>query len=152
MPNPQPIPTADLMKKGLRLTSDALMTAVKHSNRRPDEEGIKTLRGSRGPWPTSIPTADLMKKGLRLVLPKEVLDHSDIPTADLMKKGLRHSFHRGVQGRSIPTADLMKKGLRRRGHGFVSSGKNSNRRPDEEGIKTQAPGDVPGLQEFQPQT
>ena len=37
------IPTADLMKKGLRL--DAIEFAVREqdSNRRPDEEGIKTL-------------------------------------------------------------------------------------------------------------
>ena len=40
------IPTADLMKKGLRLKTDLAATpdTVVDSNRRPDEEGIKTNR------------------------------------------------------------------------------------------------------------
>ena len=65
-----PIPTADLMKKGLRPSGHVSMPRPCYSNRRPDEEGIKT---SGGPlvWVTAtIPTADLMKKGLRLENPK----------------------------------------------------------------------------------
>ena len=37
----------------------------KHSNRRPDEEGIKTLLVGAALQYQVIPTADLMKKGLR---------------------------------------------------------------------------------------
>ena len=59
------IPTADLMKKGLRLCGDVHQVFVRYSNRRPDEEGIKTR-------PPALPTG-----------------HSEIPTADLIKKGLR---------------------------------------------------------------
>ena len=36
-----------------------------NSNRRPDEEGIKTYLPLRRPLSWRIPTADLMKKGLR---------------------------------------------------------------------------------------
>ena len=61
-----PIPTADLMKKGLRLP---LITGTYleewNSNRRPDEEGIKTPCPDRLFRRQLIPTADLMKKGLR---------------------------------------------------------------------------------------
>ena len=39
------------------------------SNRRPDEEGIKTSWSGRCNACPGIPTADLMKKGLRLRLP-----------------------------------------------------------------------------------
>ena len=40
--------------------------AGRHSNRRPDEEGIKTLPECDRSDRMYIPTADLMKKGLRL--------------------------------------------------------------------------------------
>ena len=36
------IPTADLMKKGLRLRNPSRCVLIRHSNSRPDEEGIKT--------------------------------------------------------------------------------------------------------------
>ena len=55
------------MKKGLRRTSGARPSHGRNSNRRPDEEGIKTDRlGDRGQG-SYIPTADLMKKGLRRI-------------------------------------------------------------------------------------
>ena len=59
------IPTADLMKKGLRPNKSAEDGAASHSNSRPDEEGIKTFANSASSFSFSIPTADLMKKGLR---------------------------------------------------------------------------------------
>ena len=56
-----------------------------------------------------------MKKGLRLIAEGCIVEMPKIPTADLMKKGLRHC---GVHDK------------------YTES--DSNRRPDEEGIKTQA--------------
>ena len=59
-----------------------------------------------------------------------------IPTADLMKKGLRLHPPGQIPAIVIPTADLMKKGLRPIKFINFSSLADSNRRPDEEGIKT----------------
>ena len=59
------IPTADLMKKGLRQEALAVPRRSFNSNRRPDEEGIKTRTGRQHRMNREIPTADLMKKGLR---------------------------------------------------------------------------------------
>ena len=59
------------------------------SNRRPDEEGIKTADTGRGIVAGLIPTADLMKKGLRPYAYPLSTPAREIPTADLMKKGLR---------------------------------------------------------------
>ena len=59
------IPTADLMKKGLRPPVATVDSPPIDSNRRPDEEGIKTRRSAWSAWRPPIPTADLMKKGLR---------------------------------------------------------------------------------------
>ena len=42
------IPTADLMKKGLRPQSSRSVRIRIDSNRRPDEEGIKTSRSGSG--------------------------------------------------------------------------------------------------------
>ena len=84
------IPTADLMKKGLRLSIPYTRHVFMHSNRRPDEEGIKTGRDQPVLGPCPIPTADLMKKGLRLLQLPPLVEVPSIPTADLMKKGLRH--------------------------------------------------------------
>ena len=109
---PRPIQTADLMKKGLRPRWTEAPVRAGDSNRRPDEEGIKT-------W--------------------MLVSYSAAPaiqTADLMKKGLRHcSEHCRVPPR-IQTADLMKKGLRQLALELVAALCDSNRRPDEEGIKT----------------
>ena len=58
------IPTADLMKKGLRPGTAQDLRHGQHSNSRPDEEGIKTPTLSIAYY-ENIPTADLMKKGLR---------------------------------------------------------------------------------------
>ena len=154
------IPTADLMKKGLRQIQSCHSSSESHSNRRPDEEGIKTCafhgRFSRllysnrrpdeegiktppGGDPGShgcIPTADLMKKGLR---PQHAgyARKAWIPTADLMKKGLRRPAARpSPRPCPIPTADLMKKGLRPPTTPAAPPPPHSNRRPDEEGIKT----------------
>ena len=53
----------------------------------------------------------------------------------------------------IPTADLMKKGLRRpAGRALARDGINSNRRPDEEGIKTGIRKMLSREPGFQPQT
>ena len=101
------------MKKGLRPTCRIKFTFMDHSNRRPDEEGIKTETGTQFPDTSSIPTADLMKKGLRHYPNEEHLGVGGIPTADLMKKGLRHPSSTLPTLPCIPTADLMKKGLRR---------------------------------------
>ena len=131
------IPTADLMKKGLRPDLRHLVRQQHHSNRRPDEEGIKTSLLGLVTMRHTIPTADLMKKGLRPGRLGERYRERGIPTADLMKKGLRPTTSTACSGdiysnrrpdeegiktlmprrmsawRSIPTADLMKKGLRR---------------------------------------
>ena len=53
------------MKKGLRRSQRPQVAVSMYSNRRPDEEGIKTGRGVPCLPPGGIPTADLMKKGLR---------------------------------------------------------------------------------------
>ena len=45
----QRVRTVDLMKKGLRLCVAALARVVHGQNRRPDEEGIKTLAVPRCP-------------------------------------------------------------------------------------------------------
>ena len=96
-PRCQCIPTADLMKKGLRhaqvgVEGTRLVTPTSRPdeegiktpygrssgrtgdfNRRPEEEGIKTQSGCRSNHTCSIPTADLVKKGLRLRFPQDVL-------------------------------------------------------------------------------
>ena len=85
-------------------------------------------------------TEDLMKKGLRP-------SHYYIPffreydrTEDLMKKGLRHRGGVGVREPGFDrTEDLMKKGLRRTRLTLSSSPAGQNRRPDEEGVKTDPP-------------
>ena len=53
-----------------------------------------------------------------------------------MKKGLRRYCAATGAAVRIPTADLMKKGLRRKSSGELGDPDHSNRRPDEEGIKT----------------
>ena len=76
-----------------------------------------------------------------------------IPTADLMKKGLRRAVvDPVVRKRVIPTADLMKKGLRRLARVARKGEVHSNRRPDEEGIKTEPTAVIPAVESFQPQT
>ena len=101
------------MKKGLRLFFFSRFIRLVNSNRRPDEEGIKTT--------SRVGFADFW----------------NIPTADLMKKGLRPVCAASVSAAAIPTADLMKKGLRPVDGVGPARGMHSNRRPDEEGIKTQ---------------
>ena len=64
-PQVRTIPTADLMKKGLRPGQRIVERPVHYSNSRPDEEGIKTAANCPDRPGTGIPTADLMKKGLR---------------------------------------------------------------------------------------
>ena len=133
------IPTADLMKKGLRPHTPRQCSAPgahsnrrpdeegiktyqtpyraspeRNSNRRPDEEGIKTVPSRHASRRRCIPTADLMKKGLRR-MSAGWLTNPWIPTADLMKKGLRQLCPgSSAQAWGIPTADLMKKGLRQK--------------------------------------
>ena len=53
------------MKKGLRLPTPSTSRMMAFSDRRPDEEGIKTLKRRRLRVPPAFQTADLMKKGLR---------------------------------------------------------------------------------------
>ena len=67
-----------------------MIPSGRHSNRRPDEEGIKTFMPLPPSPETPIPTADLMKKGLRRGDVAVLATPDVIPTADLMKKGLRH--------------------------------------------------------------
>ena len=89
------------------------MSVTFDSNRRPDEEGIKTFFGSDAPPFASIPTADLMKKGLRQQGAEEqmLICHSNRrPDEEGIKTHLRARIGRLDV---IPTADLMKKGLRR---------------------------------------
>ena len=69
------IPTADLMKKGLRPHRAERVSVGEHSNSRPDEEGIKTPPSLPELRDATIPTADLMKKGLR----RPVRDADDTP-------------------------------------------------------------------------
>ena len=78
------------MKKGLRRLQVAPLRQVENSNRRPDEEGIKTTQSFGLGSLDGIPTADLMKKGLRHPQGPDLRSLGGIPTADLMKKGLRH--------------------------------------------------------------
>ena len=56
--------TVDLMKKGLRHAPIPFLRQLSQ-NRRPDEEGIKTLKIRDRCWQLSVRTVDLMKKGLR---------------------------------------------------------------------------------------
>ena len=100
LPHAVHIPTADLMKKGLRPVMGAAVGNGLNSNRRPDEEGIKTPATGPNPRAERIPTADLMKKGLRRLHPLQLSDQ-DIPTADLMKKGLRRGPVCGRRARCI---------------------------------------------------
>ena len=76
------------MKKGLRQRRDYLQCIARDSDRRPDEEGIKTYIAScidtltdsnRRPDEEGIKTDD----------PDSGFGTAEIPTADLMKKGLR---------------------------------------------------------------
>ena len=106
-----------------------------YSNRRPDEEGIKTGAVPGTMALRTIQTADLMKKGLRRASSTISISASDsnrrpdeegiktrefslccawakIQTADLMKKGLRPTTRANSRAACIQTADLMKKGLR----------------------------------------
>ena len=71
----------------------SLFTSVMYSNRRPDEEGIKTGADLLSARLAAIPTADLMKKGLRPNSYRRYTRGDQIPTADLMKKGLRPPIH-----------------------------------------------------------
>ena len=89
------------------------MPDIAHSNRRPDEEGIKTLL--REPRFQSREYSNRRPD-------EEGIKTSGCPT-------LRTPC-------IIPTADLMKKGLRRHTVAHVDGPIDSNRRPDEEGIKT----------------
>ena len=106
------IPTADLMKKGLRRRALTDLRRTIDSNSRPDEEWIKTqeprdrrVKGHSNSRPD--------EEGIKTIADVDVADDHEIPTADLMKKGLRH---------------VGSGGLPHLGH--------SNSRPDEEGIKT----------------
>ena len=84
------------------------------SDRRPDEEGIKTKLPKLPFLRRGFQTADLTKKGLRRTVPRFLERGFPFQTADLTKKGLRHRLPTaGDRPSSFQTADLTKKGLRR---------------------------------------
>ena len=102
------------MKKGLRPRSGIPSRASGDSNRRPDEEGIKTACDERGA-PCTYSNRRPDEEGIKTAPALSGDPEQPIPTADLMKKGLRRVVcAHPRQQRVIPTADLMKKGLRRR--------------------------------------
>ena len=76
----------------------------------------------------------------------------DIPTADLMKKGLRYS---GID-RDAPRPDSNRRpdeeGIKTPSPGPNTGDSHSNRRPDEEGIKTDQVHQLLLPCRFQPQT
>ena len=78
-----------------------------------------------------------MKKGLRRTGPQPYAG-KDVRTVDLMKKGLRLDVRLAKPGGEVRTVDLMKKGLRLHPMNTFLTSSGQNRRPDEEGIKTQA--------------
>ena len=123
------------MKKGLRPLDCEVLNLGDHSNRRPDEEGIKTEPGGSVRGGLCIPTADLMKKGLRLMagfISSTIIDSNrrpdeegikTDPIVDVLRRidSNRRPDEEGIKTiqsaapeyvTSIPTADLMKKGLR----------------------------------------
>ena len=101
------------MKKGLRRRRKACLLPSYDSNRRPDEEGIKTL--------SLIPAPRLRR------------DSNRRPDEEGIKTPRENSRSLSLV---IPTADLMKKGLRQWRKEMRKRKEDSNRRPDEEGIKT----------------
>ena len=154
------------MKKGLRqcITHDPRLGL--NFNRRPDEEGIKTIEiartknsldFNRRPDEEGIKTTNPVfvellayfnrrpdEEGIKTPLSSADQLQISISTADLMKKGLRPCCLNGiVQVREISTADLMKKGLRPTQVVGLSEVFDFNRRPDEEGIKTSNRGLTP---------
>ena len=86
------IPTADLMKKGLRQFFQVGPLAQVDSNSRPDEEGIKTDQYAHlesEAHSNSRPD----EEGIKTSPSNTVSRAASIPTADLMKKGLRLIVH-----------------------------------------------------------
>jgi len=123
------------MKKGLRPRRQTCCRPQARQNRRPDEEGIKTIHHlllqlpqcqNRRPdeegiktWICSIlcdkkvRTVDLMKKGLRLARVKttfRIASQNRRPD----EEGIKTYYGSKFPGKSVRTVDLMKKGLRRR--------------------------------------
>ena len=124
---------------------------VGHSNRRPDEEGIKThpaasfrqnLDSNRRPDEEGIKT-DLADSGDMTGL---------IPTADLMKKGLRRSSRAWSASRAYSNRRPDEEGIKTAPNVAPPAELHSNRRPDEEGIKTHHAIRLTPLPLFQPQT
>ena len=107
------IQTRDLMKKGLRRKNLTRRFALQHSNKRPDEEGIKTQSTQPLSLSRIIQTRDLMKKGLRqrqVWTTLQLINSNKRPDEEGIKTLLISvSFPAGC----IQTRDLMKKGLRR---------------------------------------
>ena len=64
--------TVDLMKKGLRRSPRAFARETLRQNRRPDEEGIKTVSHRSIQSDARVRTVDLMKKGLRHIVRVEL--------------------------------------------------------------------------------
>ena len=109
-----------------------------NSNKRPDEEGIKTyiilLIGP--PFLNSNKRPD--EEGIKTAAHFVCAPRAYIQTRDLMKKGLRRKNRDINVPLIIQTRDLMKKGLRLKGTLDKLTRPDSNKRPDEEGIKTAA--------------
>ena len=79
------------MKKGLRRHRVLMFTSSQDSNRRPDEEGIKT-RSSRSPHIVCYSNRRPDEEGIKTDARGRGGRGARIPTADLMKKGLRPLF------------------------------------------------------------
>ena len=118
------------MKKGLRLVGVCRLPRMRFSDRRPDEEGIKTRKRGRLRFLFSFQTADLMKKGLRLQFATHRLPPGIVSDRRPDEEGIKTSFCVPVfRSRAI-----------------------SDRRPDEEGIKTGLQPLLAIHEHFRPQT
>ena len=135
------IPTADLMKKGLRRNTPCNCRPLVYSNRRPDEEGIKTAGQGADDGPGVHSNRRPDEEGIKTTCPAAGrCSKVYIPTADLMKKGLRppprsHLSHRRRDSNRRPDEEGIKTHPGMQHREFAA---DSNRRPDEEGIKTPA--------------
>ena len=102
-----------LMKKGLRHAIDTINCHFKHSERSPDEEGIKTLRQTAALPIHHDSERSPDEEGIKTVPDGHRQPPRRIRREALMKKGLRRSPSPGSTSRRIRREALMKKGLRR---------------------------------------
>ena len=107
-------------EEGIKTVSATEFSKLVNSNRRPDEEGIKTYYDFHFNlliYSNRRPD----EEGIKTSPCRAPSSRAPIPTADLMKKGLRREEVINGGAILIPTADLMKKGLRRFSDNVYSS-------------------------------